>query len=188
MHTNTSQPVVNSPTVQQSIPRESAGCGRVSYNSCMKRVAGCPCCKAHLLPKLSSKPRRCPTCKNLVRESEKSKRFALRLAAALLLTVLPTATIVGILVTESPAGGLAGLVVGFILLMVVAFCFDPYTTEYEKIDDARACPGCGYNLTGNISGTCPECGRLIASALNLSLAMPVHPPKNETASHLEPDR
>ena len=20
------------------------------------------------------------------------------------------------------------------------------------------CTGCGYNLTGNISGTCPECG------------------------------
>lgn len=23
------------------------------------------------------------------------------------------------------------------------------------------CPNCGYNLTGNVSGTCPECGQLI---------------------------
>ena len=22
----------------------------------------------------------------------------------------------------------------------------------------RACPSCGYNLTGNVSGVCPECG------------------------------
>ena len=21
------------------------------------------------------------------------------------------------------------------------------------------CPSCGYDLTGNVSGTCPECGR-----------------------------
>jgi hypothetical protein len=21
------------------------------------------------------------------------------------------------------------------------------------------CPGCGYDLTGNVSGVCPECGR-----------------------------
>lgn len=23
------------------------------------------------------------------------------------------------------------------------------------------CPGCGYNLTGNVSGICPECGRAL---------------------------
>ena len=27
--------------------------------------------------------------------------------------------------------------------------------------DANVCPACGYNLTGNISGRCPECGRPI---------------------------
>jgi rubrerythrin len=24
--------------------------------------------------------------------------------------------------------------------------------------DGIHCPGCGYNLTGNLSGVCPECG------------------------------
>jgi predicted Zn-ribbon and HTH transcriptional regulator len=28
----------------------------------------------------------------------------------------------------------------------------------EKASDPCACPGCGYNLTGNVSGFCPECG------------------------------
>jgi uncharacterized paraquat-inducible protein A len=180
MDTNTSHGVVNSPTVAKSSPGH--GCrawqGRVRYDSCMKHVAGCPCCKAHLSPKLSSNARRCPRCKTLVRESERSKRFAQRLAAALLITVLPTAAIVGRRMTESPSGGLAGFLVGFTLLLVVAFCLDPYTTEYEKVEDARACPGCGYDLTGNVSGTCPECGRSTNSPspnqLNRSLALPDH--------------
>ena len=29
------------------------------------------------------------------------------------------------------------------------------------LDDAPRCEGCGYNLTGNRSGRCPECGELI---------------------------
>lgn len=28
----------------------------------------------------------------------------------------------------------------------------------------RSCTGCGYNLTGNVSGRCPECGRRIDRA------------------------
>jgi MFS family permease len=28
-------------------------------------------------------------------------------------------------------------------------------------DTAPCCPGCGYNLTGNTSGVCPECGRTV---------------------------
>jgi hypothetical protein len=33
------------------------------------------------------------------------------------------------------------------------------------------CEGCGYNLTGNATGTCPECGRAtpVASALPMAL-------------------
>jgi hypothetical protein len=30
------------------------------------------------------------------------------------------------------------------------------------------CPHCGYNLTGNISGTCPECGTSIPQKSNIS--------------------
>ena len=32
--------------------------------------------------------------------------------------------------------------------------------ERQRADRRRAglCPACGYDLTGNVSGTCPECG------------------------------
>ena len=38
----------------------------------------------------------------------------------------------------------------------------------------RSCPACGYNLTGNISGRCPECGRRIDRRLrrHLTVASP----------------
>lgn len=34
---------------------------------------------------------------------------------------------------------------------------------YEiRLGDAAHCPGCGYCLTGNVSGTCPECGQRVS--------------------------
>jgi len=125
----------------------------------MKRVAVCPICKAHLVPKLSSKPhRRCPRCKTLLQASEKSDRFANRLLAILIVTIFPTAAVVCQRVADSPIGALAGIPVGFIFLFILAFCLEPYITEYEQVKDTRVCFTCGYNLTGNTSGTCPECG------------------------------
>ncbi|MCC6359139.1 MAG: hypothetical protein IT450_10360 [Phycisphaerales bacterium] len=34
--------------------------------------------------------------------------------------------------------------------------------DCRRIKPGR-CPNCGYDLTGNVSGTCPECGRAVAS-------------------------
>lgn len=31
--------------------------------------------------------------------------------------------------------------------------------EVERVLNPDLCHGCGYNLTGNVSGYCPECGR-----------------------------
>jgi hypothetical protein len=31
--------------------------------------------------------------------------------------------------------------------------------DVERVLDPMLCRGCSYNLTGNISGICPECGR-----------------------------
>ncbi len=31
--------------------------------------------------------------------------------------------------------------------------------ELERVLNTDLCKGCGYNLTGNVSGICPECGR-----------------------------
>lgn len=36
----------------------------------------------------------------------------------------------------------------------------------------RECPGCGYNLTGNVSGACPECGRAVPAEIQHLLATP----------------
>ena len=33
--------------------------------------------------------------------------------------------------------------------------------EVERTINPELCTGCGYNLTGNVSGYCPECGRVI---------------------------
>ncbi len=34
--------------------------------------------------------------------------------------------------------------------------------EVERVLDPNLCTGCGYSLTGNVTGICPECGRSIA--------------------------
>ena len=40
----------------------------------------------------------------------------------------------------------------------------------DRLGERRArnnlCPRCGYNLTGNVSGVCPECGTATAHALS----------------------
>ncbi|MBI4719190.1 MAG: hypothetical protein HY763_15435 [Planctomycetes bacterium] len=36
--------------------------------------------------------------------------------------------------------------------------------DVERVLDPSLCKGCSYNLTGNVSGICPECGRPIAPA------------------------
>lgn len=33
----------------------------------------------------------------------------------------------------------------------------------DRTLDPMLCSGCGYNLTGNVSGICPECGRPVGS-------------------------
>jgi len=35
--------------------------------------------------------------------------------------------------------------------------------ELERALNTDLCKGCGYNLTGNVSGICPECGRPTAA-------------------------
>ena len=60
---------------------------------------------------------------------------------------------------------LAGIRVGF-----MGACLD----EVEHIINPALCSQCGYNLTGNVSGVCPECGR---AALTVeTVAPPTTPP------------
>ncbi len=34
-----------------------------------------------------------------------------------------------------------------------------HSRRFPTPKDIPLCPRCGYNLTGNVSGICPECGR-----------------------------
>jgi len=65
---------------------------------------------------------------------------------------------------EHTRGGVRGLLVPYwsILLPILAACGwllrpRPKLAEY-------ACSACGYNLRGNQSGKCPECGAVISDA------------------------
>jgi hypothetical protein len=54
----------------------------------------------------------------------------------------------------SPLIGLLCLAVGMVLYHAVErLCF-----RATPIPRIPGCPICGYNLIGNVSGTCPECG------------------------------
>ncbi len=56
----------------------------------------------------------------------------------------------------APCWMVAGSPVVFVIVLVLAWrrTIDPYDEEGHP-----RCVGCGYNLTGNVSGICPECGR-----------------------------
>ena len=49
---------------------------------------------------------------------------------------------------------------GFLLYPIIGFC----RGHFRRETGAPLCPSCGYNLTGNVSGRCPECGEMIEDA------------------------
>lgn len=55
---------------------------------------------------------------------------------------------------------LAALVAGFGILALSIWHWMEGTDRYHgcKAVDSGKCAGCGYDLTGNVSGRCPECG------------------------------
>ena len=61
---------------------------------------------------------------------------------------------------EGIAPQVIGLAVAWILYVPIAFWLTRYRSIVDGRNDLRAnlCPSCTYNLTGNTTGTCPECG------------------------------
>ncbi len=55
-----------------------------------------------------------------------------------------------------------GVVCAFIAFLAVSMCVTSgavfMRNRYWPIYPEGACKGCGYDLTGNVSGVCPECG------------------------------
>jgi len=66
--------------------------------------------------------------------------------------------------THSPFGGMQNLypemVVNTVFYTGMGALLGYLVSLHKKkfLDDSLHCKNCGYNLTGNISGTCPECG------------------------------
>jgi hypothetical protein len=64
-------------------------------------------------------------------------------------------------------GELARHIVGFLVGMatyVASFCLiagKSHPAFVERDEAQPTCCRCGYNLTGNVSGICPECGRKV---------------------------
>ena len=48
--------------------------------------------------------------------------------------------------------------------LAVTFSIMPayWLIRWRRLNQAGGCLSCGYNLTGNISGVCPECGMAVA--------------------------
>ena len=52
---------------------------------------------------------------------------------------------------------------GLIFLALVPWAIRGYS-RFRRTRNRAACPNCAYNLTGNESGVCPECGEAVEAA------------------------
>jgi len=133
----------------------------------MKQVAICPRC-ARSLPRgwlfTSDMNLTCPGCAASIRR----KQGRDYLSSAILICAFPTSISLGALIGHALAGwwaSMVGAVIGLVLVipawLSMMYAVFPYVSPYEEV--ARRCTQCNYNLTGNTSGVCPECGTATAS-------------------------
>lgn len=62
-----------------------------------------------------------------------------------------------------PSGrvGMLSLAVTMFVVLFVPYLVARYVhhkVRWRRLEDANLCVACGYDLTGNVSGRCPECG------------------------------
>jgi len=62
----------------------------------------------------------------------------------------------------------------WIVLLLLAILPAAYVVHMKRRIPAGCCAICGYNLTGNTSGTCPECGSKIPQIQTDPLPAPHH--------------
>jgi len=55
-------------------------------------------------------------------------------------------------------GQRAALIAGGVVVGVTAIILIATRRSSVRTDQFRLCPKCGYNMTGNTTGKCPECG------------------------------
>ena len=136
----------------------------------MKYLAICPCC-GERVPRdwvwKSTSGQICPACQTAIRQVPRWDWLGSVMLSMMMLLSFPISIAVGALVVNlvwhgggAIVGGLIGLaavVPGWVILLYLCF---PYVSRYEAI--APRCAACSYNLTGNTSGVCPECGAACA--------------------------
>jgi len=62
---------------------------------------------------------------------------------------------------EHTRGGVRGLLIPYWATLVPILCACGWLMRTRLDFSADACVACGYNLRGNESGTCPECGAVV---------------------------
>jgi hypothetical protein len=109
------------------------------------------------------------------------------LAAAAMVITLPRSGDEGLIlwIVLAPAAGLSMLVLFIVSIrLVTGWARHRHELEPEP-PGPPLCPSCAYQLTGNVSGTCPECGSPVPQRLRPRLATPV---PSAQYSQARPDR
>ena len=125
----------------------------------MKYRACCPNCSEKfprrwvLVP--GNKPRQCPRCSAAVRQIPIWNRIG-NLAFGIPLGVAWAVLFAACLVDWRFVFLFLFVTVAWLSLAYSAY---PYGSPYELVVVPLKCLTCGYDLTGNVSGVCPECGQ-----------------------------
>jgi len=79
---------------------------------------------------------------------------------------MPCGAAIGDAISSSAWVEVAGAYSAGIVWFTAFYLSYPYVAAYEQVANAcRLCMRCGYNLTGNLSGVCPECGKKIGEVV-----------------------
>jgi len=103
---------------------------------------------------------------------KKVERFSSIVALmAALITFLPVLVFTVLFVALfSLGGGEPGTTAQWISINSLGFIVAAVSAKFvysclrwrAAVSDGRTCSECGYDLTGNVSGTCPECGQPVS--------------------------
>ena len=66
---------------------------------------------------------------------------------------------------DAPAVGVFILLGFLIVYLPLLYLLYRYCTRERRRARLGLCAACGYDLTGNLSGTCPKCGAAVAASV-----------------------
>jgi hypothetical protein len=132
----------------------------------MKYRATCPACETRLprswVRHHARKIEICPGCKNELRRAPAWIHRGHLLIVSVQIACLVGVSFIRLALFNSFVGILTGLYIGMWFAIEVGHFLFPYVSPYVVAE--AYCVRCGYSLTGNVSGICPECGKIISRA------------------------